>query len=50
MKKLLLIFIAALLPAGCSVPAQQEIPELSDKDQLIPVYCRRGNRSGQAAE
>ena len=27
-----------------------EIPELPDKDQLILVYCRSGNRSKQAAE
>ena len=26
-----------------------EIPELPDKDQLILVYCRSGNRSKQAA-
>ena len=28
----------------------EEIPELPDKDQLILVYCRRGNRSKQASE
>ncbi|MBO7251423.1 MAG: rhodanese-like domain-containing protein [Oscillospiraceae bacterium] len=28
----------------------EEIPELPDKDQLILVYCRSGNRSKQAAE
>ena len=28
----------------------KEIPELPDKDQLILVYCRSGNRSKQAAE
>ena len=102
MKKLLPIFIAALLLAGCAVPAEQEIsyrqitmdeavammkeeknyiildvrtvaeynekhipgainipneaigsdaiPELPDKDQLILVYCRSGNRSKQASE
>ena len=27
-----------------------EIPELPNKDQLILVYCRSGNRSKQAAE
>ena len=26
-----------------------EIPELPDKDQLILVYCRSGNRSKQAS-
>ena len=102
MKKLIPIFIAALLLAGCAVPAEQEIsyrqitmdeavtmmeeeknyiildvrtvaefddkhipgavnvpneaigteaiPELPDKDQLILVYCRSGNRSKQASE
>ena len=28
----------------------EEIPELADKDQLILVYCRSGNRSKQASE
>lgn len=28
----------------------QDIPELPDKDQLILVYCRSGNRSRQASE
>ena len=102
MKKLLPIFITALLLAGCAVPAEQEIsyrqitmdeavammeeeegyiildvrtaaefdekhipgainipnedigtdaiPELPDRDQLILVYCRSGNRSKQASE
>lgn len=27
-----------------------EIPELPDKEQLIMVYCRSGNRSKQASE
>ena len=27
-----------------------KIPELPDKDQLILVYCRSGNRSKQAAQ
>ena len=27
----------------------EKIPELPDKDQLILVYCRSGNRSKQAA-
>ena len=102
MKKLLPIFITALLLVGCAVPAEQEIsyrqitmdeaiammeeeegyiildvrtaaefdekhipgainipnedigtdaiPELPDRDQLILVYCRSGNRSKQASE
>ena len=28
----------------------EKIPELPDKDQLILVYCRSGNRSKQASE
>ena len=28
----------------------KEIPELPDKDQMILVYCRSGNRSKQASE
>ena len=28
----------------------EDIPELPDKDQLIQVYCRSGNRSKQASE
>ena len=101
MKKLLSVFLAAILLAGCSAPKQaasyrqismdeaitmmeeesgyiildvrtpeefadkhipgavnipnetitaEEIPELPDKDQLILVYCRSGNRSKQASE
>jgi len=101
MKKVLPIFLAALLLVGCSTPAEEisyrqismtdavtmieeetgyiildvrtpeefaekhipgavnvpnevigteEIPELPEKDQLILVYCRSGNRSKQASE
>ena len=101
MRKLLSVFLAAILLAGCSAPKEtasyrqismdeaitmmeeesgyiildvrtpeefadkhipgavnipnetigtEEIPELPDKDQLILVYCRSGNRSKQAAE
>ena len=101
MRKLLSVFLAAILLAGCSAPketvsyrqismdeaitmmeeesgyiildvrtpeefadkhspgavnipnetiAAEEIPELPDKDQLILVYCRSGNRSKQASE
>ena len=102
MKKLLSVFIAALVLTGCAAPAEQEIsyrqitmdeavvmmeeeknyiildvrtvaefnekhipgainvpnetigtdaiPELPNKDQLILVYCRSGNRSKQASD
>ena len=101
MKRILPIFLAALLLAGCAAPTEEityrqvnmdeaitmmeedsgyiildvrtpeefadkhipgainipnetigtaEIPELPDKDQLILVYCRSGNRSKQASE
>ena len=101
MKKILSIFLAALLLAGCAAPAEDityrqinmdaaitmmdeesgyiildvrtpeefadkhipgainipnetigtaEIPELPNKDQLILVYCRSGNRSKQASQ
>ncbi len=101
MKRILPIFLAALLLAGCAAPVEEityrqvnmdeaitmmeeesgyiildvrtpeefadkhipgainianetigtaEIPELPDKDQLILVYCRSGNRSKQASE
>ena len=101
MKKILPIFLAALLLVGCVAPAEEityrqinmdeavtmmeegsgyiildvrtpeeiaekhipgainvanetigtdEIPELPDKDQLILVYCRSGNRSKQASK
>ena len=101
MKKILPIFLAALLLVGCAVPAGEisyrqismtdavtmmeeesgymildvrtpeefadkhipgavnipnetigtaEIPELPNKEQLILVYCRSGNRSKQASE
>ena len=101
MKRILPIFLVALLLVGCATPAEEityrqvnmdeaitmmeegsgyiildvrtpgefeekhipgainvanetigtdEIPELPDKDQLILVYCRSGNRSKQASE
>ena len=101
MRKLLSVFLAAILLAGCSAPKEtasyrqismdeaitmmeeesgyiildvrtpaefadkhipgavnipnetigtEEIPELPDKDQLILVYCRSGNRSKQASQ
>lgn len=42
------------IPGAICVPNEtittNEIPELPQKDQLILVYCRSGNRSKQAAE
>ena len=42
------------IPGAVNIPnetiAVEEIPELPDKDQLILVYCRSGNRSKQASE
>ena len=41
------------IPGAVCVPNETigsgEIPELPDKEQLILVYCRSGNRSKQAA-
>ena len=42
------------IPDAINIPNEtigtEEIPELPDKEQLILVYCRSGNRSKQAAE
>ena len=42
------------IPGAINVPNEtigsEEIPELPDKDQLILVYCRSGNRSKQASD
>ena len=42
------------IPGAICIPnetiAAEEIPELPDKDQLILVYCRSGNRSKQASD
>jgi len=42
------------IPGAINIPnetiAAEEIPQLPDKDQLILVYCRSGNRSKQASE
>ena len=42
------------IPNAINVPnetiGEEEIPELPDKDQMILVYCRSGNRSKQASE
>ena len=42
------------IPGAINIPNEaigtEEIPALPDKDQLILVYCRSGNRSKQASE
>ena len=42
------------IPGAINIPNEtigtEKIPELPDKDQLILVYCRSGNRSKQASE
>ena len=42
------------IPGAINIPHEtigdQDIPELPDKEQLILVYCRSGNRSKQASE
>ena len=44
----------AHIPGAICIPNEtigtEDIPELPDKDQLILVYCRSGNRSKQASE
>ncbi len=47
-------FAAGHIPGAINVANESigtdEIPELPDKDQLILVYCRSGNRSKQASQ
>ena len=47
-------FAGSHIPGAINVPNEAigsaQIPELPDKDQLILVYCRSGNRSKQASE
>ena len=42
------------IPGAVNIPNEtigtEEIPELPDKEQLILIYCRSGNRSKQASE
>ena len=42
------------IPGAICIPNEtigsEEIPELPDKDQLVLVYCRSGNRSKQASQ
>ena len=47
-------FAAGHIPGAINIPNEnigtEEIPELPNKDQLILVYCRSGNRSKQASD
>jgi len=47
-------FAAGHIPGAIVIPNEtigtEEIPQLPDKDQLIMVYCRSGNRSKQASD
>ena len=47
-------FAAGHIPNAINIPNESigadEIDELPDKDRLILVYCRSGNRSKQASE
>lgn len=47
-------FATAHIPNAINIPNESigtdEISELPDKDQLILVYCRSGNRSKQASQ
>ena len=47
-------FAGGHIPGAINIPNEAigaaQIPELPDKDQLILVYCRSGNRSKQASE
>ena len=47
-------FAAGHIPSAINIPNESigtdEISELPDKDQLILVYCRSGNRSKQASQ
>jgi len=47
-------YAAGHIPDAINIPNETigtaQIPELPDKDQLILVYCRSGNRSKQASD
>ena len=47
-------YAAGHIPGAIVIPNEtigtEEIPQLPDKDQLIMVYCRSGNRSRQASD
>ena len=47
-------FASGHIPEAINIPNEAigttDVPELPNKDQLILVYCRSGNRSKQASE
>lgn len=47
-------FASGHIPGAINVPNEEigdeDVPQLPDKDQLILIYCRSGNRSKQAAK
>lgn len=47
-------YLTAHIPGAICIPNETigtaDIPKLPDKDQLILVYCRSGNRSKQASQ
>ena len=43
-------YAEAHIPGAINVPNEEPIAELPDKDQIILVYCRSGNRSKEAAQ
>ena len=47
-------YAAGHIPEAILIPNEtigtEEIPQLPDKDQLIMIYCRSGNRSKQASD
>ena len=47
-------FAEGHIPGAINIPNETigtvQLPELPDKDQLILVYCRSGNRSKQASD
>lgn len=47
-------FASGHIPGAIVIPNEtigtEDIPQLPDKDQLVMVYCRSGNRSRQASD
>ena len=49
MKKLIFLLLAVMMFTACGQDTENN-QELTDKDQLLLVYCRSGRRSKIAAE